>query len=64
MLLGDFAKAKIYDFSEEKFYLYKELIEENDWDLYGWIIGKEQTPEKYLALIAEIKEFSFKKYQH
>ena len=63
-MLGDYAKAKIHDFSEEKFNLYKELIAENDWDLYGWVIGKQETPEKFIDLIEEIKEFSFRKYKN
>jgi len=63
LLLGDYAKAKVVEFDDAKFSLYKSMIEENDWDLYAWIIGKEETPEKYVALIAEIKDYSFQKYK-
>ncbi len=57
ILLGDFAKAKVAGFSEEKFQLYTKLIEENDWDIYGWVIGNIPMPAEYHELLEEIKSF-------
>ena len=61
ILLGDFAKNNLKNFDDEKFSLYEKFIEENDWDLYGWVVGKIPIPEEYVDLIKEIKEFSFKR---
>ena len=33
ILLGDFARANLFSFNDEKFALYEEFIAENDWDL-------------------------------
>jgi len=60
ILLGDFARANLFSFNDEKFALYEEFIAENDWDLYGWVIGNIETPNRYKDLIREIKNFSFK----
>jgi antitoxin CptB len=57
MILGDFAKEKIAKFSESKLDLYETMISENDWDIYGWFVGKYDIPEKYCGMIKEIKDF-------
>mgnify|MGYP003330863559 CR=1 FL=1 len=58
IILGDFAKSEIYSFDDNKFQIYKELISEDDWNIYNWFTGRETTPKKYRNLIAEINSFS------
>lgn len=44
IIMGRFARAHIADFDEQKLAAYEELLQENDPDLYNWIIGKEPPP--------------------
>ena len=59
ILLGDFAKAKIYNLNDQELKIYTELIEENDWDIYEWILNeKVEIPLKYTQIILKIRAFS------
>jgi antitoxin CptB len=57
-ILGDFAKAKVNQFDIGKLTLYQKLILEDDWNIYNWVVGRQETPDQYMVLINEIKEFS------
>ena len=59
ILLGDFAKAEIYNLNDQELKIYTELIEENDWDIYEWILNeKVEIPLKYTQIILKIRAFS------
>ena len=62
LILGDYATTSISNFSQDKFEQYKKLILESDWDIYNWVIEKEEIPSQYHELIMEIREFSLKKF--
>ena len=53
ILLGNYAKHKIFEFNESEINLYKEFLDEDDWDIYNWIVGKTQTPNKYAKWLIE-----------
>lgn len=58
ILLGDFAKSEIASLSSEELETYAQLIEENDWDIYEWILNETANiPQKYLNIIAKIRTF-------
>tara|TARA_B100001057_G_C22311783_1_gene742316 strand:- start:278 stop:523 length:246 start_codon:yes stop_codon:yes gene_type:complete len=51
------------DHSEDELNLFKRLIDENDVDIYNWIIGVSTTPEIYRIMIEKIRlkiEFNVK----
>ena len=51
------------DHSEEELKIFKRLIEENDVDIYNWIISVSTTPDLYKILIKKIRtkiEFNVK----
>ncbi len=56
-LIGEFAKAKIETFDEEKLQLFKKLIEEDDLLIYDWILDKETVPVRYITLVEELRKF-------
>lgn len=56
-LIGEFAKKNIEKFEVEKLKLFKSLIEEDDLLIYDWILSKKSFPEKYDALINEMRAF-------
>ncbi len=57
ILLGEFAKANINNFDDENLLLYKDLTEEDDLEIYDWILNKVKIPDKYQDLISKISAF-------
>ena len=56
---SDFKK----DHSEDELNIFKKLIDENDVDIYNWIIGVSTIPEIYRIMINKIRlkiEFNVK----
>lgn len=45
ILFGGFAERHLADLSEAQLARYEILLEENDIDLFNWVIGKEKVPE-------------------
>jgi antitoxin CptB len=54
-LLGEFAKKKLEEVQNLE--LFGEFLEENDWEIYDWILRKENPPKKYEKLVQEIQSF-------
>jgi antitoxin CptB len=65
ILLGDFAKSQIHTLNEEELAVYTTLIEENDWDIYEWILNEEITvPQEYASIITKIRTFNIAKIKN
>jgi len=49
LLLGSFSKKYLSDFNDEQLTLYDRLINlpSNDWDIFKWATGQEETPEEF-----------------
>ncbi|WP_420343480.1 succinate dehydrogenase assembly factor 2 [Paenirhodobacter sp.] len=58
LILGPWSDERLAGMSEAALDLYDALLEENDQDLYPWITGGQQCPEKYSVLLAEIGAFA------
>ena len=54
-LIGEFAKKKLGEISDLE--LFGDFLEEDDLEIYDWILGKNKEPEKYVGIIMEIKKF-------
>lgn len=62
MILGEFAKVHLKDFTEEEIDLYEKFINESDYDIYAWLTNSKDLPEKYdNYLINMIKAFNLPK---
>lgn len=46
LLLGNFAREYLEQFSDEELMLYKVLLDEDDWDIFNWMTGKEPLPAR------------------
>ncbi len=58
LLLGSFAEENVAGFSAEELDAYEALIEENDADLWDWLIGQGSAPENHdPALVARRRAF-------
>ncbi len=54
-LIGEFAKVKLHEISDLE--LFKNFLEENDVEIYDWVLGKKSVPQQYKELIEAIKKF-------
>lgn len=60
IIMGNFARENVWDFTEAQLQAYDDLLQENDPNLYNWIIGKEEPPEN---IAGEMFEKIRKKYE-
>ena len=54
-LIGEFAKVKLAEIKDLE--LFGNFLEEDDLEIYDWILGKYEEPEKYKNLVDEIRVF-------
>lgn len=58
ILLGDFAKSQLAEFSDQDLHDYEKILETNDNDIYDWISGRAIIPQHINArLIKKIQTF-------
>ncbi len=53
LVLGPFADLYLPAMSEAELADFERLLEVPDQDLYGWIIGREPTPEAYRGSVMD-----------
>jgi len=56
-LLGKYGEAKISNMKAEELKLFDEFLEENDMQIYDWILEKYSPPKQYEELLQDIREF-------
>lgn len=54
-LIGEFAKVKLAEIVDLE--LFGKFLEEDDLQIYDWILRKEKEPECYEDLVRDIQEF-------
>eukprot|EP00123_Amoebidium_parasiticum_P013748 comp22130_c0_seq1/m.32372 comp22130_c0_seq1/g.32372 ORF comp22130_c0_seq1/g.32372 comp22130_c0_seq1/m.32372 type:complete len:149 (-) comp22130_c0_seq1:272-718(-) len=47
LLLSTFAGAYLDKLTLEQLHQYDKLLDENDWDIFYWVTGKKEVPEKH-----------------
>ena len=47
LILGRYADANLDAMSDDEVVLFEQLLEQEDQDIYGWIIGREPVPEAF-----------------
>ena len=56
IVLGGFAESKLMGLSPEYIDIYEHLLDEDDADIWSWLIGKTGAPGKYGVLLEMMKE--------
>ena len=56
-LLGKFIQDKIEKFDKAELNIFNKLLEENDNNIYDWIMGRLDIPDHYYKLLMDIKEY-------
>ena len=55
LILSQYAGAHLHDLSDADLALYDRLLEESDHDLYQWVCGLGDLPERYAGLMGQIR---------
>jgi antitoxin CptB len=58
LILGPFADAHLAGMGEADLARYDRLLQENDQDLIGWVLGQSAPPSDLAALLAQIAAFA------
>jgi len=58
ILLMRFAEARLTALTAAELDLYEALLEENDQDLYQWISGQAAAPDRFVALVSQVRAAS------
>ena len=58
LILGDFADTALAELDAVALDDYERLLEENDWDLYYWVTGAREVPDRHRGLIACLRHRS------
>ncbi len=60
IIIGGFAQGHLAELSADQLDEFERLIDQNDHDLYAWIIGREPTPEAFAGEVMDlIRSFRF-----
>ena len=54
IILGRFSETELDGASDAALAEFETLMEENDQEIYGWILGRARPPRKFEALINRI----------
>ena len=58
LVLGPFADAHLAELPEVELSIYDQLLDENDPDLIGWILGQTAPPAHLAGLLSRIADFA------
>jgi len=63
LILGRYADTHLDDLSEKSVLEFEALLGQEDQDLYGWIIGRMETPEEFQGPVMDaLKTFQIAEY--
>tara|TARA_R110002033_G_scaffold133209_1_gene173297 strand:- start:3202 stop:3468 length:267 start_codon:yes stop_codon:yes gene_type:complete len=54
LILSAYADDTLHTMDDAALTLYDDMLNENDQDLYQWVTGQAEAPERFKALIARI----------
>ncbi|HEX6858956.1 MAG TPA: succinate dehydrogenase assembly factor 2 [Caulobacteraceae bacterium] len=57
LILGPFAESHAQLMTPDELDAFEALLEENDHDIYGWIVGREPPPPEHRRIIVQLQAF-------
>lgn len=64
VILGRFADTHLAELSTAQLDVYERLLDEQDADIWSWLIGKEEPSRKeYVPVIRLLRQFSTKQFK-
>jgi antitoxin CptB len=59
-LLGKFSRKYLNDFTDQEIDQYEAFINEDDWDIYAWIVGQQPFPTEHDNKVTRLlRDFDF-----
>jgi len=59
IILGRYSEARLEGMEPGALELFEALLSENDQDLYQWVTGQVEAPERFSALVDDISRVAF-----
>ena len=56
LILGQFADTNLTEFKISELNLYEQFLSNDDYLIYNWLFGKEDSPKIFKSLIKRIQE--------
>ena len=56
LILGQFSDKNISELKMSELNLYEQLLSNDDYLIYNWLFGKEDSPKIFKSLISRIQE--------
>ena len=56
LILGGFSNNNVSKFEMAELDLYERLLSNDDYVIYNWLFGKEESPKIFYRLIKQIQE--------
>ena len=56
LILGQFSDKNLVELKMSELNLYEQLLSNDDYLIYNWLFGKEDSPEIFKSLIERIQE--------
>ena len=56
LILGQFSDKNLAELQISELDLYEQFLSNDDYLIYNWLFGKEDSPEKFKSLIKRIQE--------
>ena len=56
LILGQFSDNNLYKLKRSELNLYERLLSNDDYLIYNWLFGKENSPKIFKSLIKSIQE--------
>jgi antitoxin CptB len=56
-LIGEFAKQNLDQMTDKELAIYHDFLQQDDLEIYNWIVDKTTAEAKYLQLVTAIKKF-------
>lgn len=64
VILGHFADTHLGDLSEAQLDVYERLLEEQDADIWNWLIAKEEPARtEYVPVIRLLRQFTVRQFK-
>lgn len=64
VILGHFADTHLSELSSAQLDVYERLLDEQDADIWSWLIGKEEPARKeYVPVIKLLRQFSTRQFK-
>ena len=56
LILGQFSDTNLTEFKISELNLYEQFLSKDDYLIYNWLFGKEDSPKIFKSLIKRIQE--------